>query len=182
MYIPLTSLSAKWWSMRSPGTISSQHQHFLMGAPAYTLLSASAKMKFATQKPFYTTTYLHIENRCLHIQIMIPTVISIFNWRFGTSCSGLYFPSTICGYTTALSQAGASVWSKIQSSVPSYTIYECNAARRSTKHKGSIHGKNNTLVLPPSSFASAYWSPQPKSKPQYCAPLVDLCISHRCSL
>ena len=55
--------------------------------------------------------------------------------------------------------------------------HECNAARQRTQRQLSLHGINNTVVLPPPSSASSYCSPQQKSNPKYCAPLVDPCIS-----
>ena len=49
--------------------------------------------------------------------------------------------------------------------------HECNHTRQKTQHQGSIHGTNNTLVLPSPSSTSFYCSSQPKLNPQACAPL-----------
>ena len=53
-----TSLSAKFWSMRSPWTLFGQHRRFLMRDPTYNSFAASAKTQFATQRLLSLTTAL----------------------------------------------------------------------------------------------------------------------------
>ena len=92
----ITSFSTIFFMIWSPGTLFGQYRNFLTRVPAYTPFTSSATAPFATQKPLYTTTYFIVEKRGSHIQSMIPSVIPSSKCSFGTSCSGLSFPSTIC--------------------------------------------------------------------------------------
>ena len=57
---------------------------------------------------------------------------------------------------------------------------ECKVVIQINQHQQSLHGRNNTLMIPPPSSSISYFYPQPKSDPQSCSPLCNSCISLGC--